>query len=356
MGLGPDFTDIIKKHNLNDLPNDWLSLDLNDLIQPAKAHLELQQALRQHNKDYKAHFASTANSTDDHTKSTNPTTTTRPTNPRDQERQDRIRSAIANNTFRPEDFAKDVRPNCCVWHNTAHLSAMCHVLKNLTRKASTLDPPTNIDTRSTTSVSKLTTPTAPVHTPSRLQQHQPKAQQVFPPPVPQTINTTHDITGHQTNPQDLFPDADEVSTLIHSVNDTDNNKSDSPRYFSSLNCSSSLSSQNIPLPHINFQLPRFILDSGAYPSMVSDKAMFLHLSSLPSTVPSTVTLADNVTQIPIHGIGTIRIRINNAYVLELHNVLYVPTLHNNLYYIPKLLISCTRQYCYFNLSTIYHYC
>lgn len=161
MGLGPDFTDIIEKYNKDDLQSDWLPYDLNNLILPAKAHLELKQEPRQHNKNYKSYFdqRDKSNTPSDTSKSQNTSNTPRQLNPKDQDRQNHIHQAIAKHSFRAEDFSKEVRPNCCVSHNTAHVTSMCHVIKNLLHQANKPDVLSSIAHQSTSSVSKLTSPT-----------------------------------------------------------------------------------------------------------------------------------------------------------------------------------------------------
>lgn len=65
--------------------------------------------------------------------------------------------------------------------------------------------------------------------------------------------------------------------------------------------------------------------------MVSDRSIFITLSPLLSSSHSFVTLADGTSKVPIQGIGTIRVCINHSFVIEIHNVLFVPLLQHNLF-------------------------
>lgn len=249
MGLSPDFTDIIEKHNKNDLPSNWLSYDLNDLILPAKAHLELKQDLRQHNKNYKLYFEQQEKSQSPTTPSKTPNTTNTPRqlNPKDQDRQNRIRQAITNHSFRVDDFVNEVRPNCCVWHNTADVISMCHVIKNLLNQANTSDIPKAVDQRSTSSVSKLTSPTHLPQTTSRISSPPPKIQAVQSDSIPATIPTnpqTPSSTAYVSTHPEPFPDAEEISHQITNLNEFDlNNKSES-HHYSNLSISYHTTSEN----------------------------------------------------------------------------------------------------------------
>ena len=88
IGLGSDFTDIIEKHNKQDLPKERLPMDINDLIVPARSHHELKLDLRHHNRNYKLHFSTnTKTSSSDVSKApTDNTSTPKQLSPKDQDR------------------------------------------------------------------------------------------------------------------------------------------------------------------------------------------------------------------------------------------------------------------------------
>ena len=51
--LGPDFSEITKRYKMDNLPEEWKSMDLNDLIPVAKKFHEATLATRAQNKRYK---------------------------------------------------------------------------------------------------------------------------------------------------------------------------------------------------------------------------------------------------------------------------------------------------------------
>ena len=372
MGLGPGFTDIIEKHNTNKLPPEWLSHDLNDLIVPAKDHLDLKLAIRTHNKNYKQHFSqTTTNPTtpSDATTTTSTNSSQRVISPQAADRQHRIRLAIESGTYKESNFTSEVKPNCCIWHNTNHISSMCWVLRNLLRKHNPTAPPPTVPTSvnplppsSTTVVSRLTAnsrpnplPNAP---PSQQQYRYPQSnatdttqlthQQHWYPKTNTTAPTqqpqAHIAKGSSPTPCSAttaadsvpsshltFPDVVEINTQLSNLDDYDlNNKNDpNPYSFFSLLANNNLPSTPNPiLPPPTPQ--RFILDSGAYPSMMYDNQFFTTLTPISSSPNNVVTLADGNTKAPILGIGTVRFKTFNK-VIELHDVLYVPSLHFHLY-------------------------
>ena len=68
------------------------------------------------------------------------------------------------------------------------------------------------------------------------------------------------------------------------------------------------------------------MDSGATHHMWNNTAAFISYSH---THNSYVSLANNA-KVPINGCGTIQIKIN-GFILRIHNVYHVPSLHYNLY-------------------------
>ena len=228
MGLGPEFTDIIEKHNTNKLPPEWLSYDLNDLIVPAKDHLDLKVALRNHNKNYKQHFAQTPTTPtpQDNSSAVSTATSKRQLSLQATDRQNRIRAAIENGTYKESTFTPEVKPNCCIWHNTQYLSSMCWVLRNMLRKHSaptstpsipstiTQPPPSN-----TTVVSRLIANTRPAqptgpapsaptnrypHSSISFSQQQPRANIAKPISTPPA--STDSTVVPPSTPSQAFPD------------------------------------------------------------------------------------------------------------------------------------------------------
>ena len=247
MRLGPDFTDIIEKHNTNKLPPEWLSHDLNDLMVPAKDHLDLKVALRNHNKSYKQHFTQTPTppNSQDNSSTTSTVTSQRQISPQAADRQHRIRIAIENGTYKESMFTPEVKPNCCIWHNTQHLSSMCWVLRNMLRKHSTPTSTSSIPSTvaqpppsTATVVSHLTANTRPVQSPNPPQStptnrypqssvsfslHQPRpnvAKQTTTPPA--SSAPTAPASSASTSSQ-AFPDMVEIDAQLTNLDDFDLN-------------------------------------------------------------------------------------------------------------------------------------
>ena len=126
-GLGPEFTDIIRHLNNDSLPMEWQPISITQLLEPARQVLRLAQQQRQHNANYKAQNAkqqqdtpNTNNKNKSQNKSTKPTAPITDTERILKDRQSRIQFAINNDTFKIEDFEKEVQPGHCIFHDQPH--------------------------------------------------------------------------------------------------------------------------------------------------------------------------------------------------------------------------------------------
>ena len=75
---------------------------------------------------------------------------------------------------------------------------------------------------------------------------------------------------------------------------------------------------------------QFILDSVEKKHMYGILKMFTVIKYFTKNYKGIVILGDGVTKLKVHGVVTITVEIQNK-IIELHDVLYVPDISNNLY-------------------------
>ena len=117
-----------------------------------------------------------------------------------------------------------------------------------------------------------------------------------------------------------------ITGLVDNLNTTNDPCED---YFT-------LTSITVHLLHSSLPSHTAVIDSGAFPMMFTSKKFFLDLQPWHGKI-SHVTLADGTSKTPILGYGIARFSIDNKYVLEFHNSIYVPNLSTNLFSLRKYI-------------------
>ena len=303
-GLVPEFTEIIKQLNNHNLPLEWQSTPIIQLIEPARQVLRLARQQRAHNANYKAiqKYVSKDTSKDTSTPSNHAPLD------KDKDRQARIAKAIFNDTFKISDFEKDITKGHCVYHNTPHgdskdPSNACYRIKNLLGKRQQ---------------QKLNQ--APTSNPT-----------TSPPSNPQNPSNprANQATTTNSHPQDDQELAGTLSNLTVFVDNHNNINETKDEYFR-------ISCNSVTLRTTTNPTDITIIDSGAFPMMFNSPQYFYNLQ--PWTHTSTcVTLADGKTKAVITGVGTARFSINNKYTVEFDNAILVPTLSSNLFSIKSFI-------------------
>ena len=299
LGLGPEFSDIIRLLNTGTLPPEWKPLNLHTLLPVAKRYLQSVLTTRQRNREYKELHKSTTQTS---SKSTGkPQTSTQPaTNDAIKDRIKRIYTAIYHKRFKASDFEREVGPGCCVFHGTRdHKTNECLAIQKAMAKSEL----NHVAPVNTTHISKP--PTQPVAKVASL--------------------------SHQSIPESILSQIEAVD-FSALQGDDDNNKHSSEDVSPYL----SLTSRNIILASSNNNETtpaklKLILDSGAFPHMCNNRFSFDNFYPWPpSAKVQDVLLADGTSRAPIRGIGSIIFSIN-SFIVRLHNVLYVPTLSTSLF-------------------------
>ena len=323
-GLGPEFHDIIKDLNRNKLDPEWSPMFIRDLIEPARKYLRLQTKLRSHHAQYKQHTSTdpTKSSNDKKSPSQNKTNDTKSKDQIDRDRKRRIHEAIAAGTFKISDFQSEVRPGHCVFHDLTHTrtgdsNMACTRLKELlsTKPEQKPNPSNNPNTPTPTAqkqapVAKQTTIQSPSHTtPIHSQQ------------------ADSDSTVKQN--EALNQAIDTLTEFGEAVNNQSTKSTNS--IYSCITCKS------VTIQHNYAINTNIVIDPGAFPMMFQSKQFFTDLQPWNHPTNTHVTLADGVTKAPIQGIGTIRALLNQSHTIELHNVLYVPSLTSNLFSVKEFV-------------------
>ena len=325
-GLGPDFSDVQKQ--LDNLPPEWDTFSIDELLNTARKHLHNVLAIRSNNRLHKEQNKPAANTPDqnppksnDKKKSTKQSDTKHePPNTnifrkrisqdidvrafikKNEERQFRIQEDLIKGTYLPSKYEPEVKSGYCIWHNTKshnhlncdHINALLHKYPN-----------------------QPTAPTLP----------EPSAK--------------HTSIAKNDNMQEAFEDID-LSELQQATDDllNFNNKlnkiNDNVSNYLKITCNHVHLSDSVQLSHStpklnNKQMIQFIVDSGAYPHMSNDPKSFQTFTKWPREHKiQKVSMADGKTKAQIHGIGSIQCIINNNNY-TIRGVLYVPELSKSLY-------------------------
>ena len=214
----------------------------------------------------------------------------------------RIYRAIYSNTFNPSDFANEVGPGCCVFHDSnKHTTADCTKIKKAIEKAGNL--------RSGGSQKDQVSDTSNNQT-----------------PVAKTVGIRAGGA-----PQQHLSQIDSVDLLDLQGNNDFVYNLHNDDVMNYLSISSKHISLNSSLTNPTVLKHKLVLDSGAFPHMSNDKNAFVTFLNWPPTARARhVMLADKDCTAPIEGFGTIAISIN-GFNIRLHNVLYVPALSTSLF-------------------------
>jgi len=339
MGLGPMFTDIQQVQE-EDLPSRWKTTDIQALVQAANSYKDEKLAIRDRNRLYKDQNNKNKPNPNPNP---NPNNTRNPQPPRQPkrhpfdlplnqddkqwidknlDRQERIEYAIKNGTFDPMQFAWEVRPNKCLWHNSSHPFTSCRIINNLL----------------------LRYPHQKCYKVHKIDKWQPYKEQDFHPlegvpPRPTRKTPSDQPSARHTT----LPNTDDVPMLASNpLNDLagtpDGFLNDSNSYLNNkdvnnyrIHCKSVTlnTTNNSILPVTANKTATFIVDSAAFPHMMNDQKMFSSLTPWDNTI-THVTLADGLSQAKIEGVETIDIRIGN-HTTTLHEVLFVPSLSDPLF-------------------------
>jgi len=345
MGLGPMFTTIQQSHE-DDLPTRWRTSDIQSLVQAANTYKDEKIAIQDRNKlyknqnrdpkpDAKPNQPNAANNkgVDAPARQVNGNPRHKfelPLNNADQswiqknlDRQAKIEHSIKNLTFNPMDYAWQVRPNKCIWHNSGHHFTECKAINNLLLrypnqrcyKVHKIDKWIPYDDSDFHPLSGV--PPRPTTTPT------PKAN-------PTARNTTlqspvaQDVPELENNPFAALAEPEPTQN----VSDT---SKDNNEYVNNylVSCRSVKINTNICQSNPPKQPIKFIVDSAAFPHMMNQSDMFTSL--LPWEGQAThVTLADGTSHAKIEGHGSIDIKIG-SHSTTIDNVLYVPTLSDPLF-------------------------
>ena len=355
MGLGPTFTEI-QQRDYEDLPSKWKTNDMQLLINAANAFKDEKLAVRDRNKLYQESNKQKENAKSSDKEEPKPqpkkeAPKPKPPAPRstptpsqtpsinsndrldrrseaDKIRQQRIADDIKSGVFNPMDYAWQVKPRCCVWHNTStHLHPNCSSLNRL------LTEFPNQQFYHANPTPTYQAPSNPNPQP-RQQPSLPAARRV------QLDNPSHDDIPPSLPLDEFGLEALQAATdmLQDSVdgNVVKPNTNDTVNIYQHSICRHVTSTNHKLLPEV----PRpshFVVDSGAFPHMSKDKSIFTDFTpfnTLQNPKYQFVTLADGVTKARALGKGTATIYINNKRCI-LNDVLYVPQLSDSLFSVKK---------------------
>ena len=328
-GLGPDFSDVQKL--LDNLPPEWDTLNIEELLTVARNHLNNILAIRSNNKQHKEQNkpkvekepeakggqekpkpkpkAKKPPHTENQTQNTNPDASfkSRQMNPdireflkKNEERQARIETDMSRGVFSYDKYYPEIKKGFCVWHNSKyHTSQYCEVVNALLHKYP--------------NQSKMESTCIPVakHTSTNLSQQ------------PRDTTDMEDI--------DLSALEQATDELMNFNNNLNSNKNNVSNYFK-ISCNHVHIQKHVNLKNDNNNKSNieFVIDSGAYPHMCNNARAFSTYTEWPKNhTIKYVSLADD-SKAPIMGIGTIECKINeNKYTIK--GVLFVPSLTTSLF-------------------------
>ena len=325
-GLGPDFSDIQKR--LDNLPEEWDTLNIEELLNTARNHLHNILAIRSNNRQHKENTKVKDEAEPDdkggqkkpkpvpkakkpHQDSTPKLPPnqepqgfrTRQMNPdvrefinKNEERQAKIENDMENGTFYYDKYHPEIKQGHCVWHNSKyHTSKYCEILNALLYKYP----------------------------------NQSKMGQC----LPVAKHTSTHQPAHSTEMDDIDLSALEQATddLMNFNNNINSNKQIINHYLKiSCNRVNIKQDETNQISMQNKSTITFVIDSGAYPHMCNNPSAFATYTKWPEDHKiQNVTLADN-SKASIEGIGSIQCKIgDHDYTIK--GVLYVPNLSSSLF-------------------------
>ena len=304
--LDPDFSDIQKQ--IDKLPQEWNSFDINDLLNASRKHLHNVLAIRTNNKLRKEQNKPSPPDKENTSKPTEKKKTTKPQSDKpptpessgtnvfkrrssqdidirafikkNKELLFRIQEDMIKGKYIPSKYEQEVKPGYCIWHNTkSHNHINCDHINALLHKYP--DQPTSI------SVKELT--------------------------------AKH--TSFPNNQQNDFEDIDlshlqQVTNDLLAFNNQLNNINDNVTNYLTITCNLIKISDSPHLCHERTKRAKhnlqFVVDSGAYPHMTNEPKSFSSYTSWPTDHKiQNVLLANGITKARIKGIGSIKCWINN---------------------------------------------
>jgi len=327
MGLGPEFTTIKTALNEQNLPPKWETDNIETLFRVASSYLNTQKSIQLQNAQYKE-SQNKLNKPKDQKKddakdikepNPNQNRNAPPQNARakyqdrDKERQTRIFRDLQNGTFNPETYKKEVRQGACIYHGTHHVGncrAMDALMERFNhRKPNSIPLPPQIqrpDPVLPSAMAKQASVT-PTH------------------PVPMTNVEVHGLQEHE-----IATAAEQLLNFEMQLNDNNSNVN----HYSTSSSMLSLNCKHVqltdPVKNNNEQNLHFVVDSGAYPHMWTNKSSFITYAPwTPECKFKSIKLADGVSTAKIEGIGSIIINMQDTlHVID--QVLYVPSLSTSL--------------------------
>ena len=219
----------------------------------------------------------------------------------DKTRQKEILDRIYLDKFDLANFKSQVGPNCCVFHNFAlHQYAIFVTQKKHIARA--LEQGIRQSSSLSQSVSSDLTTLPPKSYVAAVAQ----ANQVMTPEL-----SVIDLLGFSN----LNTDEQMTNSSLTKVDP----------YF----C---LTTTVIDVGTTRPECDKFIVNSGPFPHMVNNLKLFTHMRKWPANAATGhVLLANGNTKTKISGVGTVPFSLPNSTVLEIENVLYVPTLSSSIF-------------------------
>ena len=334
MGLGPLFTEI-QQTPFEDLPARWQTNDMQSLINISISYRDEKLAVRERNRLFRE-----ANKPPEPTpkadvqpqqkaksnkKQPVPQSQTQHNTPaqenknepswseKNSARQAKIEASIKSGTYDPMTYVWEVRPRCCIWHNSnTHPTQRCGNINRLLSQhpnQQNYSIPLSIrnrNNRDSTTSDDTTVPSARHVTPSTTSDDVPKLDNNPFADLCEEYNEYDEVDGNTSNTivENYFVACKSVKS--NSLNNTNSNHNSTDNNIT------------------------FIVDSGAYPHMIVNKHHFTKLHPWENQDVTHVILADGTTKAKIEGSGTIQLTFGKDKQI-IHNVLYVPTLSDNLF-------------------------
>ena len=252
--------------NIQNLPPEWQTTDMNQLAIVATSYLNSVQSIRNNNKWYKSQNSTSQTTTASTTIDSTQTKSTNKQNPKEDnkkkfqeknsERQSRILRDIRDGTFLTDKYTKEVPQGACIWHGTVHKNPICTVLNNLlTPFVSTvpLKPPS-------------------YNAPTLKAKHAISSSIPTPTPTPPPMEDVNIVDF------DAFDQASLSSKDNVNVSNTSQHYS---RCIKPITCSATVNQNRNPTEPQQSTSPtshRFIIDSGAFPHMCNSQQLFTNVS------------------------------------------------------------------------------
>ena len=324
MGLGPEFTSIKTALNEQNLPPKWKTDNIETLFRVASSYLNTQKSIQLQNAQYKESQNKLNKSKDqkkdeakdirdpnpNQNKNAQPQNAMAKYQDRDRERQNRILRDLQNGTFNPDTYKKEVRQGACIYHGTRHVGN-CRVMDSLLERFNHRKP------------NSIPLP-PPIHQPKPAQPSaMAKQASATPAPAPMTNVDVHGLQEHE-----IATAAEQLLNFEMQLNDNNSKVNHYSNSMLSLHCKHVKLTEPVTT-NTNLN-PHFVVDSGAYPHMWTDKSAFITYAPwTPECKFKSIKLADGISTAKIEGIGSIIIQMQNT-LHTIDQVLYVPSLSTSL--------------------------